>query len=254
MSHCPHAPPDGCPDMASASLVGSDLAVPDLVVPDLVVPDLAVRDVAVCAPAGGGEGVRLPAPLDLARIVGPAAWGRLPASLRRRFAAGHSPVRYDGTMDLDRSFIGGWFARLAKPFGTPLPVRRASCADVTVAVREQNGGVVWERRFGSLHYVRSVKFPGFGNTVVECTDGGLGMVLDVSVQDGALVFTSRNFFLSIGSWCLPVPALLTPGTCRVEHRTIDETRFTFSLTMTHPLWGTTFRQSGIFHDPAECVA
>jgi hypothetical protein len=73
------------------------------------------------------------------------------------------------------------------------------------------------------------------------------------VDDGALVFTSRRFFLSIGSWRLPIPGVLTPGTCRVEHRAIDEHRFSFSLSMTHPLWGMTFRQNGIFNDPPEAT-
>lgn len=189
--------------------------------------------------------------LDLAAIVGHIDWARLPACLRRRFDAGHGPARYDGTMALERSAIGLWFAWLVRPFGAPLPVRRLIDAPVTVTVRAGTGGVVWERRFGPHHRVRSVKSPGPANTVIERTDGGLAMVLDVSVEDGALVFTSRRFFLSIGSWRLPIPAVLTPGTCRVEHRAVDEHRFTFSMTMTHPLWGTTFRQSGLFNDPPE---
>jgi hypothetical protein len=190
-------------------------------------------------------------PLDLAASVGPADWARLPACLRRRFDAKHGPARYDGTMDLDRSAIGGWFAWLVRPFGAPLPVRKVTDSPVTVTVRTSDGGVVWERRFGTLHRVRSVKSAGPGNTVIERTDGGLAMLLDVSVEDGALVFTSRRFFLSVGTWRLPIPTLLTPGTCRVEHRAIDEHRFTFSLIMTHPLWGTTFRQNGLFNDPPE---
>jgi hypothetical protein len=192
-------------------------------------------------------------PLDLAAIVGSADWARLPACLRRRFDVGHGPARYDGTMDLERSAIGGWFARLATLFGAPLPIRRVADAPVTVTVRTGGGGVVWERQFGGHHRVRSVKSAGPGNTVIERTDGGLSMLLDVSVDDGALVFTSRRFFLSVGSWRLPIPAMLTPGTCRVEHRAIDAQRFTFSLTMIHPLWGTTFRQNGIFNDREEAT-
>ncbi len=98
--------------------------------------------------------------------------------------------------------------------------------------------------------MRSVKSAGPGGTVLERTDGGLGMVLDVTVEgaagDAALVFTSRSFFLAVGRWRVPIPASLTPGCCRVEHRAVDAERFRFTLTMTHPLWGTTFRQSGLF--------
>ena len=194
-----------------------------------------------------------PHPLDIARIVGAAAWRRLPPALQRRFEPGHGPATYRGTMTLERSAMGALFARLVTVLGAPLPVARATDAEVVVDVRAEAEGVVWERKFSPRQSVRSVKLPGSDGTVLERTDGGLGMVLDVSVQDGGLVFTSRSFFLSLWRWRLPLPGLLTPGRCRVEHRAIGETRFRFTLTMTHPLWGTTFRQSGIFTDTPECA-
>ncbi len=81
------------------------------------------------------------------------------------------------------------------------------------------------------------------------------MTLDLTVEDSSLVFTSTGFFLALGRWRIGVPALLTPGACRVEHRAIDEQRFRFTMTMTHPFWGTTFRQMGIFseQEPEPCA-
>ena len=96
--------------------------------------------------------------------------------------------------------------------------------------------------------VRSVKGAGPGGTVIERTEGGLGMVLRVGVEGGALVFTSRAFFLAVGRWRVPVPGGLTPGVCRVAHEAIDAVRFRYCLTMTHPWWGVTFRQDGVFSD------
>lgn len=191
-------------------------------------------------------------PLDISGLVSPSNWASLPPALRRRFAAGHGPASYRGAMDFECSRIGAWFARLARGFGAPLFAERAVAAPVTVDVRAADGGVAWERQFGPTHRVRSVKSPGPGGTLLERTDGGLGMVLDVSVDGGALVFTSRSFFVAIGRWRLPIPAILTPGRCRVEHRALDAARFRFTLTMTHPLWGTTFRQTGVFTDMPEC--
>ena len=77
------------------------------------------------------------------------------------------------------------------------------------------------------------------------------MHLEVSVEDGALVFTSRGYFLLIGNVRIPVPAWLTPGTCRVEHRDVATGQFRFTLDMQHPLWGHTFHQTGVFNDPLE---
>jgi hypothetical protein len=124
---------------------------------------------------------------------------------------------------------------------------------VVVDVRPVGPAVVWSRRLGTGQLVRSVKLAGPGGTVIERTEGGLGMVLDVSVEDAALVFTSRSFFLAVGPWRVPIPALLTPGGCRVEHRAIDAARFRFTLSMVHPLWGTTFCQTGVFTDTREAA-
>ena len=188
---------------------------------------------------------RPPAALDIASLVHAADWARLPETLRRRFAAGHAPARYCGAMRFERSAVGLAFAWLAKMVGGPLPTFRAAAVPVEVDVRPVGAGVAWSRRLG-LAVVRSVKSAGPAGTVLERTDGGLGMVLDVGVEDAALVFTSRAFFFAVGRWRVPIPSLLTPGRCRVEHRAVDAERFRFTLTMTHPLWGTTFRQSGVF--------
>ncbi len=189
--------------------------------------------------------------LDIVRLIHPSDLRRLPPTLRRRFEAGHGPAVYHGAMDFERSACGAVFAWLARAFGAPLAARRATGAPVTVDVRAAGDGVAWSRQLGASQRVRSVKSAGPGGTVLERTDGGLGMVLDVSVEDGALVFTSRSFFLAVGRWRVPIPATLTPGRCRVEHRAVDDARFRFTLTMVHPLWGTTFRQTGIFTESQE---
>lgn len=192
--------------------------------------------------------------LDLAQLIHPSDWLRLPPSLRRRFEAGHRPATYRGTMDFENSAAGRVFAWLARPLGAPLPIQQATGAPVTVHVRPAGDGVAWSRQLGAAQRVRSVKSAGPGGTVLERTDGGLGMVLDVSVADGALVFTSRRFFFTAGPWRVPIPAVLTPGRCRVEHRAVDDARFRFTLTMTHPLWGMTFRQTGVFTDIQESLS
>jgi hypothetical protein len=194
-----------------------------------------------------------PPPLDLADMLG-AAWDDLPPSLRRRFAPGHGPARYAGTMRFERNCFGAVFAWLVKPLGAPLPVARAADTPVEVRVQARGAGVVWARYFGAQGVVRSVKTAGPDGSVLERTDGGLGMVLRVTVEAGALVFTSQRFFLAVGRWRLKLPGWLTPGQCRVEHRAIDATRFVYALTMRSALWGETFRQIGIFSDDMGDVA
>ena len=80
------------------------------------------------------------------------------------------------------------------------------------------------------------------------------MELEVLEEDGVLVFRSVRYFLVLGAWRVNVPAWLSPGTCRVEHRDLGAGTFRFSLSMVHPRWGRTFHQTGVFADPQEDFA
>jgi hypothetical protein len=212
------------------------------------------------SPAPAMPAAATPAPLDLAALVGAEGWSRLPAAVQRRFAAAHADTVYRGHMDLACSRLGRVFALMGAMFGGPLTGRNAQQVPTTVQVRGNGrGGVVWERRFqrdiddGSAardRIVRSTKeIHTDGVTLRERTDGGLSMALRVFEDDGALVFESQRYFFALGRWHLPVPALLSPGVCRVSHRDLGAGRFRFTLTMTHPRWGQTFHQTGVFADP-----
>ena len=202
------------------------------------------------------DGRALPGSLDLAALMGAAAWARLPAAVRRRFGAGHGAATYVGRMELRCSPIGRVFAALARLFGSPLSGVTSTAVPTSVRVFDDGrGGMVWERSFhtagvGLPHVVRSTKQLGGDGGLVERTDGGLAMALDVFEERGALVFESRRFTLLLGRLRLPVPALMTPGTCRVTHTDLGGGLFRFDLDMVHPLWGHTFHQSGVFADPA----
>jgi len=208
----------------------------------------------------------LPAPaaatraLDIAALVGPVAWARLPAAVRRRFGLDHGTATYAGCMELRCSPAGRVFARLSRLLGSPLSAVSLPAVATSVRVFDDGrDGMVWERRFHTAgerapHVVRSTKRVGVGGGLVERTDGGLGMALDVFEEAGALVFESRRFTLMLGRLRLPVPALLTPGTCRVTHTDLGDGQFRFDLDMVHPLWGHTFHQSGVFADPATVAA
>ncbi len=194
--------------------------------------------------------------LDLPALVGPAGWSRLPVAVQRRFAVAHADVTYEGHMDLRCSMIGHIYAALARVLGGPLTHLNTGAVPTSVRVSDNgHGGVVWERCFhtgaeGQDRIVRSTKEIGADGGLLERTDGGLSMSLDVFEEAGALVFQSLSFWLVWGRLRLPVPALLTPGTCRVVHTDLGEGRFRFTLSMVHPLWGETFHQSGVFADPS----
>lgn len=189
-------------------------------------------------------------PLDQAALLGPCAWAQLPAAVQRRFAAGHADTSYRGTMALRRSRIGWLYAWLTQPLASPLVARQAE--DLPTVVRaypNEAGGMVWERRFGESDFVASTKELGRDGGLQERTAGGLGMDLALSVEQGELVFRSRRYWLQLDGLRLPLPGLLGPGTCEVRHQDLGQGQFRFSLSMQHPLWGETFHQTGVFHDP-----
>jgi hypothetical protein len=200
-----------------------------------------------------------PRGLDLPALVGAAGWARLPAAVRRRFGVDHGAATYVGRMALRCSPAGRVFAALSRLFGSPLSGVTSSAVPTSVRVFDDGrGGMVWERRFHTAgprapHVVRSTKQLDAGGGLVERTDGGLAMALRVFEDGGALVFESRCFALVLGRLRLPVPALLTPGTCRVTHTDLGDGLFRFDLDMLHPLWGHTFHQSGVFADPVVAV-
>lgn len=193
--------------------------------------------------------------LDLPALVGADGWARLPAAVRRRFGPGHGDALYAGRMALRCSPVGRAFAALSRLFGSPLSGATADAVPTSVRVHDDGrGGMVWARHFHTAgdaapHVVRSTKEQDAHGGLVERTDGGLSMALAVFEERGTLVFESRRFALIVGRLRLPVPALLTPGTCRVVHTDLGDGLFRFDLDMVHPLWGHTFHQSGVFADP-----
>jgi len=193
--------------------------------------------------------------VDIASLVGAASWTKLSPAIRRRFAHAHEAALYAGALDLECSAVGACFAWCSRVLGGPLVASRSAHASTEVRVfGDGRGGVVWERHLNTsrgVQVVRSTKEMGPNGLLVERTVGGLSMELHVFEEDGALVFESRRYFLAIGAFEVPLPALFTPGTCRVEHRDEGPGRFRFTLSMRHPVWGTTFHQTGVFADPKE---
>ena len=196
-----------------------------------------------------------PSSLDVRSFVGAASWARLPQAVQRRFSTAHADVSYEGLMTLRCSLIGRVYAACSHVLGGPLPNRNASDVRTTVRVRDNGrGGVVWERDFhgggeGKRHLVRSTKEADAHGGLLERTDGGLSMLLDVFEENGGLVFRSRCYWLLLGRCRIAIPDWLAPGVCRVVHTDLGGGQFRFTMSMVHSLWGETFYQSGVFSDP-----
>lgn len=197
------------------------------------------------------------APHGLQDVLGATAWGRLPAAVRRRFADPSLSTEYVGEFEIVRaSRLGRTLALMCQLIGTPIAPRTARCVPATVRVGPAGRGVEWRREYHwpdhSTSQVRSTKVIGPSGTLVEELSARLCMALDLHEDSGALLFVSRSYYFDLSvPWLrrglqLPLPRLLSPGTTRVEHRDESQGWFRFTMTVTHPIFGEMFYQTGRF--------
>lgn len=192
-------------------------------------------------------------------LVGEAAWGELPAPVRYRFSKRLAPgdtIVYRGTVTAtELSRAGRVLAFLARAIGAPLPLTNGATGPAMVAVMEdkQLNGQTWTRIYArpgtfpqTVHSAKRFRGP---TGLEEYVGYGIGMALQVTVRDGALVFCSAHYFVEIGRWRWRVPKLLEPGLMQIVHREEGGGTFSFHLQLTHPLAGRLVHQVAYFHDP-----
>jgi hypothetical protein len=190
-------------------------------------------------------------------VLGQEAWLRLPEAVRERFADTTAAVTYAGAFEVVRaSRLGMAFAWLGKFLGTPVAPRAGDNVEARVRVRPDQRGVTWLREYrwedGTEDCVQSTKVVGEDLALIEKLPARLCMPLRVFEEGGVLHFVSRGYYfdLSFGDlglgWKLWLPAFLTPGVTHVEHIDLGHGWFRFTMTVTHPLFGELFFQTGRF--------
>lgn len=206
----------------------------------------------------------LPAPRSAAHdtryraLLGDAAWGRLPAAVRRRFSrklAADQQVIYRGeVVEMSLSRAGYVLAQIGRLVGAPLPFTPGATGSAVVVVTEAPalGGQIWSRS-----YPRPGRFPQVihsakrfaGPTGLEEYLGlGLVMTLALGEDEGMLVFESRGFAIEVFGRRIGVPRWLSPGRCVIRHRNETDHRFSFTLTLDHPWLGRLAHQVAFFED------
>jgi hypothetical protein len=187
----------------------------------------------------------------LRALLGAGAWLQLPEAVRERFAEHAAAVTYAGAYEVVRaSLLGRCFAWLGKLVGTPVVPREGENVDARVQVRPETHGVVWLREYrwadGRRDAVRSTKVFAQGG-LIEKLPARLRMPLDTFVDHGVLHFVSRGYYFELCFGLkLWLPAFFTPGVTHVEHIDLDHGWFRFTMTVTHPLFGEMFFQTGRF--------
>ncbi len=200
----------------------------------------------------------------LRRVLGEPAWQRLPEAVRARFGEPVVAVDYVGEFEVVRaSVLGRLIATVCQLIGTPVVPRVGTQVPAIVHVGPTEDGVAWHREYRwpntSPCLVRSTKVIDANGDLIERLPAGLCMPLDVYEERGALHFVSRGYYFewslgalfrrkgASGRHRIWLPNWLSPGTTHVEHH--DEARgwFRFTMTVSHPVFGELFYQTGRFH-------
>lgn len=204
----------------------------------------------------------LEAHVGLHRILGDAAWQRLPRAVRDRFGEPARRVDYVGEFEVVRaSRLGRILALLCRLIGTPVAPRTGTGIPAVVHVGPKGNGVTWNREYrwpDERHcLVRSTKVIDTDGRLVERLPARLCMPLDVYERESTLHFVSRGYYFDLGTWLgsgpleLPLPSWLSPGITHVEHRDEPDGWFRFTMTVTHPFFGELYYQSGRFRAAKE---
>ncbi len=190
---------------------------------------------------------------DFRKLLGEAAWNRLPAVVRARFgedAHANTATIYQGRARVHASACGRALAHLCRLIGTPVAPLVGDDVPMLVRVYESETGVVWERRYEFPDHpivVRSTKQLDDDGLLVECLNAGLHMRLRVFEQQGELHFVSTGYFFRAGPLRFDLPEWFLPGETHVVHEDLGDGSFRFAMTTDHRWFGRMFDQDGVFH-------
>lgn len=111
----------------------------------------------------------------------------------------------------------------------------------------------------AMFWHRTMQFPGKpltefksrmeyagGDEIIEYVKFGLGIRMRMSIDDGALVFTSSGYVWDLGLIRIPIPTWAILGDAQISERAVSEKEFHMDFKMVHPLFGETFGYSGTF--------
>jgi hypothetical protein len=187
------------------------------------------------------------AQLALRDVLGETAWYRLPTEVRVRFGEPVLAVDYVGTFDVVRaSMLGRCIAWVCQAIGTPVVPHTGNNIPAVIHVGPVKRGASWLREYhwpnGKTCRVHSTKVIGPDGSLVEELPAGLRMPLAVFEREGVLNFVSIGYYF--GGFRLP--EWLSPGTTHVRHADEANGWFRFTMTVTHPVFGEVFYQTGRF--------
>lgn len=192
------------------------------------------------------------------KILG-AEWKKLHPDIQARFEknpAPGKPLLYTGSLsELSCSRFGKLLGHLTMPLiqGALIPHNDAHFPVDIEVYSKPNCPSIFKQRIYRLNGRKPIQFTSYmreseKGEVLEYVGMGLGMKLILHVYEGNLYFTSDGYFWEILGIRVPLPGILTPGKTFLCHRNDNPSQFNICIEIKHCLFGTSFRQVGVFHE------
>jgi hypothetical protein len=189
-------------------------------------------------------------------------WNQLDDIVKRHYAMAPGTdcnMTIHGRMDrVSHSNIAKLFLLPGRIFGALVPYRGN---DIPTEVKNWTK----EDNFKSMFWHRTLQFPNRPitefrsrmeyvgkNEIIEYVRFGLGIRMRMSVDDGALVFTSAGYVWDFASVRIPIPTWAILGHAQIIEKAISQEEFYINFAMIHPIFGKTFGYSGTFSIQEPC--
>ena len=201
----------------------------------------------------------LPSEGELFRKILGDEWKKLHPDIQARFAKNPlvgTPLYYTGHLsELSCSFVGKFLGFVTMPFikGALIPFSDSNFPVDIQVYSKANCHFIFKQRIYRLHKRKPIQFTSYmreseKGEVLEYVGAGLGMKLLLQVKDGNLHFTSDGYFWDVLGLRIPLPGVLTPGQTFLCHCNDNPNQFNIRIEIKHCLFGTTFKQVGVFHE------
>ncbi len=182
-------------------------------------------------------------------------WDRLDESVKRHYAmvpGREERMTLQGRLEVFHSRIAELFLLPGRLFGALIPYQGK---EVPTEVKN------WTQTNNqqAMFWHRQLQFPGKplavfksrmeylqDDEIIEYVRFNLGIRMRLSVEDGALVFTSTRYLWQLGFLRLSLPTWLILGHARILERGLSENRIAMEFEMVHPWFGKTFGYAGDF--------
>lgn len=180
-------------------------------------------------------------------------WQELPEVIRTHYDLPmnrQASVLVEGAMDIGHPIRAWPLIAASRLAGALVPAGRGVSVHVLKSTREGSGTLYWNR---SLHYpdgrmatfLSTMEYIG-ENHLIEYTNHGIGIRMDVTVEEGELVYRSRGYACRRLSGRFTVPDGLLLGSAEIRERAISANQFELDFRIWHPLLGHIYRYGGVF--------